>query len=399
MNIDKEKNKKVLIIAEKPFYPENEDGITKINFNLLKNNSEIDFLSFIDINHPKNNPLSNKFIAIETNKVTTNRNKFLRLFSLTPLPVFKTDFKEALIKKTIQLESQYDVLFFSGPQMVPILEKMPHAVLKKSIISLIDSMSLYWKRRADCTQFIPLKVLYYIEFFKAVHFEKYRASKAEVIHFVSSVDLDFSKNLFSPQKKLISITNGVHFNCVSEKKELSPYRLLFVGNYSYGPNLDAARFLILELMPELKITNSLFNLTLVGPHLPESLVKNLPTNTTYLGFVKNVETVYDTHSVFLSPLSYGSGIKNKILEAMAKGLIVIGTDLSFDNIPIENEGHALVMKNLIKDEWIKKIISLIDHKYLITISKHSQELVNSQFTWKAKSNEYTEMFNGIQGGK
>ena len=46
----------------------------------------------------------------------------------------------------------------------------------------------------------------------------------------------------------------------------------------------------------------------------------------------------------ISPLNVGTGVKNKVLEAMAFSKVVIGSELSFDGIDIVDGEHAIIAK-------------------------------------------------------
>ena len=85
--------------------------------------------------------------------------------------------------------------------------------------------------------------------------------------------------------------------------------LLFVGNLEYGPNHDAARFIINELAPAItdRFPDARFHV--VGTPADIAVPAGSPVEV--VGFVDDIRQWYAGADVFISPLRYGGGIKNR----------------------------------------------------------------------------------------
>jgi glycosyltransferase involved in cell wall biosynthesis len=57
-------------------------------------------------------------------------------------------------------------------------------------------------------------------------------------------------------------------------------------------------------------------------------------------YVDNLDALFATTTAMLAPLRYGTGVKVKVLEALARGLPVVGTERAFSGIPIELDGSS-----------------------------------------------------------
>ena len=76
-------------------------------------------------------------------------------------------------------------------------------------------------------------------------------------------------------------------------------------------------------------------LYLIGGNPPPELRACASDSIEVTGRVPDVRPYYEFSIVFVSPLRFGAGIKNKVLEAMAMETPIIATPLSCDGIPVE----------------------------------------------------------------
>ncbi len=104
--------------------------------------------------------------------------------------------------------------------------------------------------------------------------------------------------------------------------------LVFVGNLAYGPNRDAANFIIHELAPAIIATFPDARLHIVGPPGDVQAPEGSPVEV--VGFVDDVRPWYAGADVLICPLRYGAGIKNKVLEAAAMGCTIIASDVAVE---------------------------------------------------------------------
>jgi glycosyltransferase involved in cell wall biosynthesis len=108
--------------------------------------------------------------------------------------------------------------------------------------------------------------------------------------------------------------------------------ILFVGNYSHAPNVDAACWLAREIMPRIWRRNPAILLTLAGAD-PVRVVKRLAAERVRVpGFIDDLLPVIAAHRVFAAPLRFGAGLKGKIVQAMAAGLPVVTTTVGAEGI-------------------------------------------------------------------
>jgi len=103
-------------------------------------------------------------------------------------------------------------------------------------------------------------------------------------------------------------------------------RLLFIGNYEYGPNVDAVQWALDHIMPKVWNIDPLVRLTIGGYALPPDWPQRwADPRIDWLGYVPDLRTVQREAAIFFAPLREGGGSKLKVLEAMAAGLAVVTT--------------------------------------------------------------------------
>jgi len=118
--------------------------------------------------------------------------------------------------------------------------------------------------------------------------------------------------------------------------------LLFVAGFEHQPNVDAALWLVEDIMPWVWEKLPGVGLTLVGSH-PPAVIRALQSDkVTITGYVPRVDPYLDTSRLSLAPLRYGAGVKGKVTESMASGLPVVATPIACEGMPIEDERDILV---------------------------------------------------------
>ena len=110
--------------------------------------------------------------------------------------------------------------------------------------------------------------------------------------------------------------------------------LIFVGGYNHPPNVDAAVWLVRDIMPLVWAALPDVRLLLVGNAPPPAVTDLAGRRVTVTGFVPDVAPLYAQSRLSVSPLRYGAGVKGKIVASLQEGVPVITT-------PVGNEGLGL----------------------------------------------------------
>lgn len=100
--------------------------------------------------------------------------------------------------------------------------------------------------------------------------------------------------------------------------------VVFVGNFGYEPNVDAAHWLVDEIFPLVR-RRADARLVLVGNAPPPDVVALAGDDVEVTGRVPAVEPWLDAATVVVCPLRIGGGVKVKVLEALRRGCAIVAT--------------------------------------------------------------------------
>lgn len=112
-----------------------------------------------------------------------------------------------------------------------------------------------------------------------------------------------------------------------------PGRILFTGNMSYRPNVEAARHFVTEILPGIRREIPDAHLYIVGMD-PSAAVRRLADGERVVvtGRVEDVRPYFDAAAVAVAPLRVARGLQNKVLEAMAMRVPVVASPAAFAGI-------------------------------------------------------------------
>ena len=121
-------------------------------------------------------------------------------------------------------------------------------------------------------------------------------------------------------------------------------RLVFVGGLDYQPNLDAVRRFVRGVAPALAARGAPDARLRVVGHCPEAVRAELAGSSAVelLGFVDDLAAELAGARAFVAPIPPGTGVKTKVLEAMAAGLPVVTTPDGIDGIGVRHGDSCLV---------------------------------------------------------
>lgn len=140
--------------------------------------------------------------------------------------------------------------------------------------------------------------------------------------------------------------NGVDSEYFAWTDHSVPVRsnIVLTASFSYGPNADAARWIVDELMPAIGQRIPGVRATLVGRDPPQDILTSSRDDPSIdvTGTVSDVRPYLRNADIFLAPLRAGSGTRLKALEALASGLPIVATSLAIEGLGLEDSGLVLV---------------------------------------------------------
>ena len=124
------------------------------------------------------------------------------------------------------------------------------------------------------------------------------------------------------------VLNGIDTEYFQPRPVAKEYDVLFCGNMSYHPNVDAACFLAEEIMPLVRQRHPAARLLVAGTTPAPRVLALASAHVAVSGWVPDIRAAYAAARVFAAPMRVGTGLQNKLLEAMAMGLPCVTTPLA-----------------------------------------------------------------------
>jgi len=182
------------------------------------------------------------------------------------------------------------------------------------------------------------------------------------------------------------------FEMLPSREHPLNHNILYMGNLSWGANLDGLKWFIEKVMPLIINTIPDAKLTVVGSGPNTEFFSNY-NFVDYKGYVKDISHIYDNQSVFVVPLFEGSGIRIKILEAFNNEIPVVSTTLGCDTIGAMNNKEIFVANN--STHFAKYVIELlIDSSKNKDMSYNAKKFLKRMYSLKMRQQEFMEIVDG-----
>ena len=142
-----------------------------------------------------------------------------------------------------------------------------------------------------------------------------------------------------------------------------PPELVFLGRLNLPHNDEAVCTFVRDVMPEVERLLPGVRLRIAGKGATDRLrrlVNRHPDSIVLEGFVPDLQALFARATVSVVPLRMGSGIKIKMLDALARGLPVLSTSIGVDGIPVDRNGSDGCLVENDFSKWPELIRDLVD---------------------------------------
>ncbi|MBN2639377.1 MAG: glycosyltransferase [Bacteroidales bacterium] len=298
-------------------------------------------------------------------------------------------FNKRAQKKINSLIEEYkpDHLYGQLVRTAPYLMHRP----EKKTIDYQDSFAYGIKRRIIHSYF-PLRNLLKLEYKRLSHFEQKVFDYFDLKTIISEED---KKWIDHPDKDQIHvIRNGVDFEFFSPEPEEKKYDIVFTGNMQYPPNVDAVRFLVNDIMPIIWKKKPQTTVLIAGAS-PHKNIKKLKSKKVIVsGWMPDIRTAYNSSKIFIAPMRLGTGLQNKILEAMTMELPVISTPIVNKTLNATDRKDLLIGKNA--SDLAEKILLLFENIELQKeLTTNAKRFVQKNYRWEDCTSELEKLIRNL----
>lgn len=278
----------------------------------------------------------------------------------------------------------------------------PHIPKTDIPIVLVDQTIEYQVYRHYVKNFkIPfLRPLLMLDVFKIRHWETYFWKKAARVIAVSERDAKEMKQLVRNLKVTV-IPNGVGEDLTENVPLHFKKTILFMGNYAWLQNIEAARILALEVFPKILEKEPDCKVIIAGQNI-EKIADLKKENIELLDFavddITSVKKAYQQNGIMVAPLYGPGGTRLKILAAMASMMPVVTTEIGREGIDAVNGESILVGEG--SEELANLAMTLLDDKKLYeSIAKNAKRLVEVSYSYNSIARKLSDVYEEVVKAK
>lgn len=263
-------------------------------------------------------------------------------------------------------------------QLIRCAEYVKDIVEIPKTIDYMDALSSGMRRR-EATAGLFTRFIFRLE---AERLERYEQIIYEYFDHHTIISQQDCALLKHPQRgKVRVIPNGIDASFFHSVLSSYHFHILFCGNMSYPPNIEASKRLVKQILPKLQRHFPEITLMLAGAD-PSRAVRELQQPAVFVtGWMEDIREAYSSARVFVAPMISGSGMQNKLLEAMASGLPCVTTAIAADALQATNGQNIIVGES--DEDFVEAVGKLLtDDVFYHKIASAGKVFVEQNFRWE-----------------
>lgn len=266
--------------------------------------------------------------------------------------------------KQFESQVQPDVIY---SQMVRTMTYVSRSRRPK-VMDFQDALSMNAERRMDHAKGLWHYILHYE--FKMLRSSEYNSFR---IFDALTIISDYDSEAIPHRKngEIHIIPNGVDFEYFHPMECEKKYDIVFCGNMSYEPNVRATNYLMQKVMPLVWQQRPETTVLIAGANPRRSVCQYEGPNVTIKGNVEDIRECYASSRILVAPMQTGSGLQNKLLEAMSMRVPCVTTSIANDSL------HAVPERDILIGDTPQSLAENI--LLLLSNNDKCQELIQSAY--------------------
>ncbi len=337
-----------------------------------------------------------KFLQFQIDDRVKPKDAFVNLFSRQSYNLSRF-YHLSCSKRLIHLlhSQEFDIVQFEGLQVVPYLDDVKKNTKAKLVYRAHNIEHQIWKRLTLKENFLLRKIYLNILSKRLQNFEFKILNSFNAILAISSVDEHFFKSV-GCTSPLFTFPVTLELNQYQIKKyHLSPHKSVgYIGSMAWRPNIEGLSWFLETVWPSLIQLGSGITFHLAGKNIPRQFT--IYENESFImeGEVENALEFIARQHILIVPLLSGSGMRVKIIEAMALGKCIIATSIAAEGINYLHDKNILIADKA--DDFYKQILRCFTDKNLIKrIGEEARKLVEKYHNNEKVGLQILQVYNEI----
>ena len=304
-------------------------------------------------------------------------------FSRLPLQVlyYASDAARKRVE-TLLASDGFDVVHAYFHRMASYVSDAP----VPKVLDLMDSMQLRMQRNAAVAR-PPKRWMFREELRRVTPYEVELARRFDEVIVVSEQDRDFL-----PDGRVTVVPNGVDTDLFAPTGEAKGPTIVFSGHMSYDPNVHAVTWFAERCFPRVRAQVPEASLVIAGWN-PAKAVRELGTlpGVEVTGWVESMPAILNRAAVAIAPMQSGSGIQNKILEAMSCELPVVTTTIGLGSIGAKPEDEIVVADG--EEPFADAVVRLLrSPERAADVGRRARRYVLDHHSWQSAADQVDEVY-------
>ncbi len=279
------------------------------------------------------------------------RNIFIRAFhdylSLSRPAVFWKSYSKEMVKKVGEVAEQgkYDLIIAEFSEMGQYLHKNPYLSAVHTIISCHRCVTASYEKYRELGEVrlkLHLKSIPQLRGLQKYEFNMYRS--ADRILVLTPQDR-FTMQYYAQDLAISVVPSGIDIDYIQEKPAVKKEPIVLLTGFMDDPaNEDGVEWFYHHVWPKLRERRPDVKFYIVGSS-PRACIRRLAEKDDRIvvtGKVEDIRPYRNQARVLVSPIRLGSGMRLKVLEAMAGGLPVVSTSLGVAGLEAQTGVNCLV---------------------------------------------------------
>ena len=326
--------------------------------------------------------------SIQVDTTVKPGQAFKSLFSRKSFNISRFDDSKAheALEKLL-LKNTYDVVLLESLYSTPYLHTIRKYSNAKVVLRSHNVEHLLWQQlSANCKP--GWRKWYLKKLSRDLRaYELNILQKVDSIFSITKQDMEAVKNMgVSTRNCVIPVALGQTERNVNDTNP----SIFFIGSMNWHPNYEAANHLVNKIFPEVRKQIPQVELHLAGSYMGTHFPSDSNMGITNHGFAEDLHDFMQSNGILVLPIKSGSGVRVKLLEAMALGVPVVSSAIGALGIS-ENSGILLSSND---NEMIEQIKSLIHSPVMREqIGKNAWEYVSKNLSIDSVSQMIADEFN------
>jgi polysaccharide biosynthesis protein PslH len=250
------------------------------------------------------------------------------------------------------------------------------------------------KRLSETIESVPKRKFAQLEWKRLREFEKASVRRADLTLAVSEEDKTELCGLIAPSSgRIEAVPIGVDLEYfVPIEFQASSRELLSIGTMFWPPNVDALLYFCASILPKIRKSVPDVVVNIVGAR-PVAEIRALASDPKIFvtGAVPDVREHAASCGVFIVPLRSGSGMRVKILNALAMGLPTVSTTVGAEGIAVRDTEHLLLADT--PEAFAAAVVRLLsDRELALQLGKNGRRLMETHYGWDAVGTQLRKIY-------